>query len=200
MYLSKVKYSKSAVGALIAVVVYFGYFFPMPANQLTNFFYAKNNIMFPLILWLAPFLICFYLSMLGFEKHKGKLLLVFSALAMISGVPRFNDFNSVNFSGQMYPLKLFYVFSSFAFMYFLVYAFYFLERIGRSAINYFLALFRLLGDSTLAIYIYHWIIVDITLWIFYPRVDLIWLSAPIFLLIYVISKKRKLLEYFKSYE
>lgn len=199
LYLAKIKYSKSAIGALTAVIIYFGYFFPLPVNQLTNFLYAKNNITFPLILWLAPFLICFYLSMIGLEKYKGRLLLFFSASAIVSGVLQFNDFNSVSFSGQMYPLKLFYVFSSFAFMYFLIYVFYFLEKIGRPAINYFLALLRLLGDSTLAIYIYHWIAVDITLWIFYPRVNLIWLSVPIFLLIYVISKKRKLLEYFKSY-
>jgi len=199
LYLSKTKYSKLAIGALIAVVLYLGYFFPMPGNQLTNFLYAKNNIMFPLILWLTPFLICFYLSMLGFEKYKGRLLLIFSALTIISGVLQFNNFSSVSFSGEMYPLKLFYVFFSFAFMYFLIYIFYFLEKAGRPAVNYFLALMRLLGDSTLAIYIYHWIVIDITLWIFYPRTNLILLAVPLFLLIYMILKRRKLFEYFKNY-
>jgi len=200
LYLSKIKYPKLAIGMLMAVVIYFGYFSPVPGNQLTNFLYAKNNIMFPLILWLAPFLICFYLSILGFEKHKGKLLLIFSGLAMIAGVLQFNNLNSVNFSGQMYPLKLFYIFSSFAFMYFLIYIFYFLEKIGRPAVNSILALIRLLGDSTLAIYIYHWLVIDITLWIFYPRTNLILLTVPLFLLIYVILKRQKLFEYFKSYE
>jgi len=200
LYLSRIKYSKLAIGALLAVVVYFGYFFPVPGNFLTNFLYAKNNIMFPLTLWLAPFLICFYLSMIGFEKHKGKLLLIFSALAMVSGILQFNNFSAINFSSQMYPLKLFYVFSSFAFMYFLIYIFYFLEKAGRPAVNYFLALIRLLGDSTLAIYIYHWIVIDITLWIFYPRTNLILFTVPLFLSAYVIFKRQKLFEYFKNYE
>lgn len=200
LYLSKLKYAKLIMAVLAAAVLYIGYFLPLPANIVTDFLYAENNIMFPLILWLAPFLICFYLSMIGFEKHKGKLLLIFSGLAMISGVWQFDDFGSVNFSGQMYPLKLFYVFFSFAFMYFLIYVFYFLERLGRPAVNSILAFIRLLGDFTLAIYIYHWIVIDATLWIFYPRADLILLTAPLFLLVYVILKRRKLLEYFKSYE
>ncbi|MFA6306757.1 MAG: hypothetical protein WCV70_03895 [Patescibacteria group bacterium] len=199
LYLSKIKYPKLGIGVLSAAVIYFGYFFPLPSSLITNFLYAKNNIMFPLILWLTPFLICFYLSMLGFEKYKGRLLLIFSALAMISGILQFNDFGSVSFSGQMYPLKLFYVFSSFALMYLLIYIFYFLERLRRPAVNYFLALIRLLGDSTLAIYIYHWIVIDITLWVFYPRINLILLTVPTFLLVYIFLKRQKLLEYFKSY-
>ncbi|MDD4271664.1 MAG: hypothetical protein PHF50_02575 [Patescibacteria group bacterium] len=200
LYLSRTKYAKSSIAALIAAVIYFGYFFPMPTGPAADLLFARNNIMFPLILWLTPFLICFYLSMLGFEKHKGKLLLVFSSLAMISGVLQFNNFSSVNFSGQMYPIKLFYVFSSFAFMYLLIYVFYFLERTGNRAINSILALVRLLGDSTLAIYIYHWIVIDTTLWILYPRVNLILAAVPLFLLAYVILKRQKLFEYVKSYE
>ena len=150
-------------------------------------------------LTVAPFLICFYLSLIGFEKHKGRLLFLFTGLAMIAGIMQFNNFASVNFTSQMYPLKLFYLFASFAFMYLLIYAFYFLEQLGRPAVNAILALIRLLGDFTLPIYIYHWIVIDATLWIFYPRADLILLAVPLFLLLYVIFKRQKLTEYFKSY-
>ena len=200
LYLSKTKHAKLTIGALIGVVIYFGYFFPIPGNMLTNFLYAKNNVMFPLMLWLAPFLICFYLSMIGFEKHKGKLLLLFSTITMIIGVLQFNNFSSINFSGQMYPLKLFYVFASFSFMYIVIYIFYFLEKVGRPAVNLFLSLIRLLGDTTLAIYIYHWLVIDFTLWIFYPHIGPIWLTVPLFLVIYVFFKRQKLLEYLKDYE
>jgi len=200
LYLSKTKYSKWMIGILIAVAIYFGYFFPISGNWLTNFLYAKNNVMFPLILWLTPFLICFYLSMIGFEKHKGKLLLLFSVIAMIIGVLQFNNFSSINFSGQMYPLKLFYIFASFAFMYGLIYIFYFLEKVRRPIANYLLSLIRLLGDNTLAIYIYHWLVIDFTLWLFYPHFKLIWLTVPLFLIIYIFFKRQKLLEYFKDYE
>jgi len=200
LYLAKTKYSRATIAFLTAVILYFGFFTIMPENLLTDFLYAKNNIMFPPMLWLAPFLICFYLSMLGFEKHKGKLLLAFFSLAMILGILQFNNFSSVNLTGQMYPLKLFYIFSSFAFMYGLIYLFYFLEKLNRPAINFLLALVRLLGDSTLAIYIYHWIVIDLTLWIFYPREDLILFTVPLFLLIYLGLRKRRLLEYVKNYK
>lgn len=199
LYLSKIRYAKFFIGALIGLTVYFGYFFQAPGNLLTNFLYAKNNIMFPLILWLMPFLICFYLSMIGFEKHKGKILLFFSALTIIIGVMQFDNFSSVNFSGQMYPLKLFYIFASLTFMYAVIYIFYFLEKIRHPIIKYFLSLIRLFGDNTLAIYIYHWMVIDFTLWIFYPRLKLIWLSVPLFLVIYIILKRQKLLEYLKDY-
>jgi len=200
LYLAKNKFGKSVVGLLIIFLIYLNYFLPLPANVLTDFLYSKNNVTFPFMLWLLPFLIGFYLSMLGLEKHKGKFLLIFMALTIICAWPIFNAGQPLKITGYMYPLKLYYLFFSFAFMYFLIYIFYFLEQVSGRAANYFLASIRLLGDSTLAIYVYHWIVIDATLWIFYPRIELIWLTVPLFLACYIILKSGKFMEYLKYYE
>lgn len=199
LWLAKMKNGKTIIGCLLAAVIAINYFLPLPAGALTDFLYAKNNITFPLALWLVPFLVGFYLGMWDLEKYKGKLFLIFSGLTIVSGLAYFKGWDEINLTGQMYPLKLFYVFFSFAFMYLLIYVFSFLEAWRNAAVNFLLSLIRLLGDYTLAIYIYHWLVIDITLWLFYPRADYILYSVPIFIAAYLVIKRKKLAEYYKSY-
>lgn len=199
LYLAKSKFSRLIIGAAIILLICVNYFLPQPANALTDFLYAKNNVMFPLLLWLIPFLTGFYLSLLGLEKHKGKLLLLFAALTAAAGLAQFKTWTEINLTGQMYPLKMFYIFFSFAMMYALIYLYYFLERVNRRLINFLLAATRLVGDGTLSIYIFHWLVIDATLWLFYPRVELIWLTVPLFLAGYLILKREKLREYYGNY-
>jgi hypothetical protein len=59
-----------------------------------------------------------------------------------------------------------------------------------------LAAIRLLGDNTLHLYLYHWIVIDLTIWIFSPYVGYIWITTPLFLIAYLIFKKRKFVEYY----
>lgn len=200
LYLAKRKFPKISVGLLLAAVVASGYFLPLPANNLTDWLLAKSNIMFPVLLWSVPFLLGFYLSLLGFDKRKGVFLVLFSILAALCVSPILDQTASLRLSANMYPLKLYYVFLSFAFMFLLVYFFYFLEKIGGKTINFILSLFRLMGDSTLAIYIYHWLVVDLTIWLFYPRCFYIWYTAPVFLAVYLLLKRKRFWEYFKSYQ
>ncbi len=199
LFLAKRKLAKLTIGLMLAVLVYVNYFLPLPANVLTDWLYAKNNIMFPLALWLVPYLLGFYLAIFGLEKHKGRLLVIFTALTASCAWPLFNFHESFKITYHMYPLKLYYLLASFAFMYLLFYLFSFLEKAGNRAANFLLALLRLLGDSTLAIYIYHWAVIDLTLWAFYPRLDFIWLTVPLFLICYIILKYGQLREYYKSY-
>ncbi len=199
LYLAKSKFPKTAIGLLLAAVIIINYFLPLPANQLTDWLYARNNIMFPPLLWLAPFLIGFYLSMFGFDKYKGRFLLIFAGLAFLCAWPLFGHQPDLKITDNIYPLKLYYIFFSFALMFLLVYLFYFLEKIGGKIINFFLSLLRLLGDTTLAVYLYHWLAIDLTIWIFYPKVFYIWYSAPVFILAYLIIKRKNFIEYFKTY-
>lgn len=200
LYLSRIKYSKIIFGIVIAELIFANYFVSLPVNSLTNFLYAKNNISFPLMLWLLPFLIGFYLSMWGFEKHKGKILLVFLFLTAILGLAQFNNIRLINLHDQMYPLTLFFISLSFSFMFLIIYLFYFLEKSGNKIINIFLSLVRLLGDNTLSIYIYHWMVVDLTIWLIYPRVRYILYSVPLFILSYLLIKRKKFMEYYHSYK
>ncbi|MDO8639172.1 MAG: hypothetical protein Q7R43_06360, partial [Candidatus Daviesbacteria bacterium] len=141
----------------------------------------------------------FYLSMWGFDKHKGKFLLIFGALTAILGLGQLNNFHLIKLYGQMYPLTLFYISLGFSFMFLVIYLFYFLEKAGNKVINGFLSLIRLLGDNTLSIYIYHWIVVDTTIWLLYPEAKYILHFVPLFALVYLIVKQKKLLEYYHSY-
>ncbi len=110
----------------------------------------------------------------------------------------------------MYPLTLFYISLSFSFMFLIIFIFYFLEESGnkinrrtvflRKIINGFLSLIRLLGDNTLSIYIYHWIVVDLTIWLLYPQVKYIFHFVPLFAVVYLIIKQKKLMEYYRSYD
>ncbi|MDO8592947.1 MAG: hypothetical protein Q7R92_04255 [bacterium] len=192
LYLAKNRLAKIVIGLLVAVLFYINYYLPQPAGAVSDFLYARNNVMFPLLLWLMPFLMGFYLAMLGLQKHKGKLFLSLAVLTAAAGLAQFKSLAEVNLTGQMYPLKMFYIFFSFAFMYLLIYLFAILEQARNRLVDYILAAFRLLGDHTLAIYIYHWIVIDLTLWLFYPRADYIWYSAPAFLLAYLILKRKKI--------
>lgn len=198
IYLSRLKYAKIIFGLLILVLIFINYVLPTPTDFLIDFLYAKNNITFPLILWLLPFLIGFYLSMWDFEKHKGKFLLIFLILTVVFGFRQLADIQSINLKSQMYPLKLFYIFLSFSLMFVLIFLFYFLEKIKSKTINGFLSLMRFLGDSTLEIYIYHWIVIDLTIWLMYPQIKYILYSVPLFILIYSIIKRRKLIAYYRS--
>ena len=61
-----------------------------------------------------------------------------------------------------------------------------------------LAIFRFLGDTTLPIYIYHWIVIDLSLWLFSPDAWIIWLTVPVFVAVYAYSQKELLARYFSG--
>ena len=199
LWLARQKYPKLIFGGLIAALVVLNYLIPLPTNSLIDFLYAKNNVMFPLMLWLLPYLIGIYLAMIGLEKHKGKLLLLFSGLTISAALAPFGNSGTLKLTDNMYPLELYYVCFSFAFMYLLIYIFYFLEKLSQRFANFFLALFRLMGDSTLGIYLYHWLVIDLTLCLFFPKTVYIWLTVILFIAIYVGAKNKKLKEYYKNY-
>jgi len=219
------KYPKIIIGAILAAVLVLNYVIPLPQNVVTNFLYSHNIVMFPLALWFMPYLIGFYLALLGFEKHKGKMFLLFAALtavfyyfAQVSG-------GSWRLSEYMYPLRLYYICASFAFMYALIWVIWGVEKIAAclychpecsegsrffdslrslrmtvgSIVKLFLALIRWLGDHTLAIYIYHWIVIDLAIWYYYPDVKKIWIWGPVFVLVYALLKRKKLVEYYREH-
>lgn len=84
---------------------------------------------------------------------------------------------------------------SLLFMTILFYKFYFLEKIPSKLIKKCLALIRFWGDSTLSIYIGHWIVIDLMMWVFFPQYKLIWWAVPMALIIYTIVKYKKVKEY-----
>ncbi len=192
-----VKYPKIIIGVILVLTLLLNYVIPPPSNALTDFLYARNNIMFPLALWFVPYLIGFYLAFLGFEKHKGKMFLLFAALTAIFYYPIFLRGDPWLPSQYMYPLQPYYICASFAFMYALIWVFWIMERFIFN--RPLLSLIRLLGDHTLAIYIYHWVVIDLVLRYYFPDAKKIWIFGPLFVVVYVVLKRKKLREYYQEY-
>ena len=106
----------------------------------------------------------------------------------------------------MYPLKAYYIVFSLLIIYLMIWIFFALEKLIKLSghncaklIKYLLALLRVVGDSTLLIYIFHWIVIDLTIWLFYPKIGLIWLTIPIFLIAFFVAKLPRLKRYAAEY-
>lgn len=169
-------------------------------SPIIEFLYARGYVLFSLALWLAPFLIGFFLAQVGFEKHKKSLLITSGALTLAYGVSFYFQHKSLFPSNYEFPLSPYFMVFSLFIMSLALYAFYYLERMHRTWIKKSLAILRLLGDNSLYLYLYHWIVIDLTIWLFVPRVSLIWLTIPLFLTAYLFMQKKKLVEYYAHQE
>ncbi len=191
----KIKYPNIVI-LLIFVAVIFNAYFINTSGPISNFLFSRNNISFPIALWSIPFIAGYLIAALGFEEKKQWWLLLFAPLTAIFYFYQIKNGLSIKPSSSMYPLEWYYLAVSLLFMTLLFYLFYVLEKIPNSIIKKILAIIRYWGDCTLAIYLWHWIVIDMTLWVVYPETKLIWLTVPIFLVIYTVIKFNKLKEYF----
>lgn len=183
--------------SIIGILTCINYILPLPINSVTNFLYARGNSTFATLLWLLPFLLGFYMAVVGFEKQKQKGLL----LSLLLTVPalwyaRVKGFDW-HLDNSLHPLRPHAITISFAFMYALIYVFEWMEKKKYKLAHYKLAVLRLLGDYTLWLYVVHWIVIDVTIWIFSPRTYLVWVSVPILLLVFL-WWKRKIIEQYKN--
>ncbi len=191
----KTRYPRSILGGIFLVILIFNYTSVFSQSAIKDFLLAKNNITFSLLQWSIPYMMGFYLAMTGLEKQKGKAFFFFLILTLCAGGYQFLNDQSLYISEYMYPLKPYYVVASFCFLYILIFLFSFLEKINHAVVRYFLAVVRILGDYTLTLYIFHWIVVDLTLWIFAPETKLIWWSVSTFLILFLAWHHKKIREF-----
>ena len=95
----------------------------------------------------------------------------------------------------MYPLTLYFIAFGFAYLYLLTYLFTGLEKIKNKTLNKILALIRFLGDNTFSLYIYQWLVIDLTMWLWFPKAGLIWVTVPAFILLYIVARRHHLQKY-----
>ena len=193
--IQNVRWPKTTVLILIAALFVGNYYLVYPASPLVNFLLAKNNITFPLILWLLPFLIGLFLAMDGFENHKLRYLLIFGAL---TGATWLSQGHIIKPYSAMYPLQPSYIFFSFFFMYCLIFFFTWLEKIRIPVMKLLLGIIRFLGDHTLSIYVYHWLVIDLSIWLLFPAYKWIWLTVFVFLLAYLVAYRHKIADYWRG--
>ncbi len=187
--IKKTKYPKLIMLSILLVVIIINYFILLPSNFITNILYSNGYAFFPIMLWFVPYLLGILLSMIGFEKQK-KILFPFSLslTLLIGGFYCFSKTLSYLPSYHMYPLDLYYVVYSTFFMYLLFYIFGFLENIQKNWSNKILNISKFLGENTLSIFIFHWVIIDITYWLFSPKEWMILITVPICVSLFVFIK------------
>jgi len=193
----KIKFPNILISFILFTLVGFAYFIPT-AGVISDALFAKNNIMFPLALWSIPFVAGYLIAAFGFEEKKNWWLIIFLPLTAILYYHQTKNGLSIKPSHSMYPLAPYYLSASLLFMTMLFYFFFILEKIPNMIMKKILSLVRFLGDFTLSIYIGHWIVIDLVLWIFYPQTKSILVAVPIFLIIYVLTKFKKFNEYVQN--
>lgn len=189
----KIKFPNLIITGLLAVLFYAaGY---TGSGPISDLLFARNIVMFPIALWSIPFLIGYLLASFGFEEKKKWWALIFIPLMALFYYLRVKNGLDLKPSYSMYPLQPYYMVASLFFVSILFYLFTWIEKVPLSVTKKKLAIIRFLGDYTLAVYIWHWIVVDVTIWIFYPNTKLIWFTVPLLLVVYLFIKRNKLKEY-----
>ena len=206
LFISKrTKYPKLFIGGVLILFLILNYLIKLPESPLIDFLYARGNITFPLMLWIVPYLAGLYLMMIGLERHKKWLLVMFfvMTLGFYFYLPHAQFLHP---SWSMYPLRPYYIAFCLLMVYLMIWIFSALERLSKllgnnksKLVKCLLAAIRVIGDSTLSIYIFHWLIIDLTMWLFFPKNNLIWLTVPIFLIIFVLIKLPQIKRYFADY-
>ena len=188
----KVNFPKLVILGLIIIMIGLNYFVTLPENIVTNLLLSKNLVYFPPLLWSLPFLIGFYLALYGLGKKMGWWFLFWSVLAGGYAWYLITSGQSWRPSWYMYPLRPYYIIFSLALMYGIFCLGWLFEKIKSKWVNLGLATLRVLGDSTLGLYIYHWIIIDLTIWLFAPQYKSIWWTVSGFLVIFLIFKRKQI--------
>ena len=193
----KIKFANLIISGLFAglLVAVYGYTW---SGGIADFLFSRNTVMFPIAFWSIPFLAGYLLASFGFEEKKKIWLMIFAPLMAVFYYLEFKSGLSLKPSASMYPLKPYYIVASLFFVSILFYLFAWTEKLKAPIIKKKLAVIRFLGDYTLSVYIWHWLVVDTTIWIFFPHVKLIWLTVPVFLAIYIYVKRAKFQEYLQN--
>lgn len=191
----KLRFPNLIISTLLAGLLYAVYGQTWSGTT-SDFLFARNNIMFPIALWSIPFLAGYLLASFGFEEKKRWWVAIFVPLMAIFYYLQVKQGLNIKPSHSMYPLQPYYMVASLFFVSILFYLFTWTEKINLSLTKKKLAVIRFLGDYTLAVYIWHWIVVDLTIWIFFPNTKVLWITVPAFLIVYLFIKRAKLKEYF----
>jgi len=193
LYINKRTHHKRAI--MLWIIVLFttlNYFTQIPRNHLTEILYWENNVLFSFNLWVLPYLIWIYLWMIWFQKKRKEILTFFGITSFTLLIFQLKDNLPFTLDPYMYPLKPYYISISFFAMFIFVYALIWLEKKWNKKIDYILCLLRFLWDNTLFVFILHWIIIDTTIWIFYPYIWTIWVTVILFVSIYIYIYRTKI--------
>lgn len=200
-FLKKVKGGVYYLLALLAFVVTVNYFIELPHNVVTDFLYGRGYIFFSPLPWFTAFLLGLLVAYAGFEQKKKLFLGLFTALIPLSIWYATSRGQSLFIDESLHPLKPLAISISFAFMFLLIYLFDWIQKFSaRKWVRKSLGTLRFLGDSTLWLYVAHWIVIDTTLWVFAPHSFVVWYTVFVMIVIFTIWKKKEIETYTAEYE
>ncbi|MDD5213381.1 MAG: hypothetical protein PHG82_03075 [Candidatus Gracilibacteria bacterium] len=194
LYINKMKYKKTIIGALIAFFYILNYWTPASSMNSLNFLYGINTSMLSINYWLLPYFVGVLVAMFGFEKIKYQALLIFGGLTAIFYFQNSLAGNSLNPSENIYPMKAYYVAFSFFVTYIIIFIIQAIESLKNHFSHSFLAFINFLGNHTFNLYIYHWIVIDLTIWFISDKAILI--VVPAFIALYSIYHYKKIKDYY----
>ncbi len=191
LFHKRIPYAKIWMLLLAAGIFAMNYASPMPSfdHPFIAFLYAHGYSIVSVALWIFPFILGFFLAQTGFEKNTFRILIGSGVLTLAYGISFFARQESFFPSDYQFPLGPYLMtFSLFIFSV-LVYLFRFLETRSENVVKHILLIVRYVGNHTLFVYVFHWIVIDITVWIFSPHVWVIWISVPATLAFYVLFRR-----------
>ncbi len=193
------RYAAWVLSLLTVGIFVLNYLTPLSVinNPIIQFVYAKGYIAFPVMLWIVPLLMGFILAQIGFERQRLWLLIGGGVSTLVTMGVLLHYHESLELSAYEFPLEPYFIFAGVLCLALFIYVFRFLERVRNKWMKWFLAVIRLLGDNTLHIYVLHWVVIDLTIWLVAPTVTWIWVMVPLFVIGYLIWSRKKLFSYYR---
>lgn len=211
LYINKnFKYKKSFLLWLIILILIINYglilpnylpfnppnpFFPIKQNIILDILYSNDFVLFPMALWAVPYLVWSLLAMLWFEKRRNEAIMFFSIITIILWAAKLSNNETLFLNPYIFPLMPYYIFVCFFAMFIFIQCFIWLEKLKSKRLNLALSTLRLFWDKSLKTYIYHWMVIDLTIRIFFPYIMIMWLLMPAYLWIFIYLNRKLILEY-----
>ncbi len=194
--LRKIKFPKIFLLALVGILLILNYATTIPANPANALLYSDEYVLFPIALWLIPFLLGMYFGLLDLDRQLTRQILLWGFLTAVSYAWWISSGHDTWQPGSaMYPLHPYYISFSFFFMFVLIAGFSQLEKYHHPVLNRVLSTLQMFGDNTLELYILHWLVIDLTSWALFPNLVWLWLIMPLFFVFYSFLHRQKIDRY-----
>jgi len=165
------------------------------SSYIYNLLYSNNFAIFPLFLWIIPYLIGALIAINGFEKSKKTIFFtsfigftVYSIFFTINNMPINPAIYTYQLSNGSVKFYTYFVLFSFMIISILMYILEYVANMNNAIINKILNFIEFIGDQTFDLYLIQWIVIDITYWIFSSKIWIIFITVLPAMFIYFFIK------------
>ena len=174
---------------------------PNSSSYLYNLLYSNNFAIFPLFLWIIPYLLGMFMAIIGFEKRKKIILFITSILNIFYIIFFYITNRAISPKTYAYQLSdgsikyyIYFVLFSFMVLSVIIYLFKYIIKKDWKISNKILNILEFVGDRTFDLYLIQWISIDLTYLLFSPNSWLVFISVPLASSIYCFIKYKKLIK------